>query len=148
MMEEEFITKSIVKFLKSVGFEIISFDFPQSGSGFLLHPDDRKSKNKGSISPDVVAAKEHMLVVMENKNRFSRRDFEKLKNLREGQGYTKSLQRLHEICGTSALLVGIGIPNNKRTIEKATSLKDYVDFIVAVDSDGSCHLIEGSLWNT
>ena len=36
------------------GWYIVCFDFPQSGTGILIHPDSgRSEKNKGSINPDI-----------------------------------------------------------------------------------------------
>lgn len=42
-MREENVTKKIIKYLKKNEWEIISFDFPQSGTGIMILPDDNKS---------------------------------------------------------------------------------------------------------
>ena len=53
-MREEKVTISILKWLKKNDWKIISYDFPQSGTGLLIHPNStigRTSKNKGGIIP-------------------------------------------------------------------------------------------------
>jgi hypothetical protein len=143
-MNEEFITKAIMKFLVKQGFCIVSFDFPQSGTGILLHPDNTNDKNDG-IKPDIIASKGNILTVMENKDRYWKRDFEKLHQLKESGSYAKALEQLHIAHKTSSLIVGVGIPNVESTIVKAISTKSFVDFIVSVDSNGNCCLISGSI---
>lgn len=70
-MREENVTKKIIKYLKKNNWKIIAFDFPQSGTGIMILPDDNKStKNKESIIPDIVAYKDKICVFFENKDRF------------------------------------------------------------------------------
>ena len=54
-MNEEFVTKSIIYYLKSNGWNIFSFDYPQSGTGYLIHPNSRFHKNKEAVIPDIIA---------------------------------------------------------------------------------------------
>jgi len=67
-MKEEKVTKNILAWLESNGWEIISYDFPQSGTGVLLHlnSDKRTEKNKGGIIPDIIAVKNKIGVFMES----------------------------------------------------------------------------------
>jgi hypothetical protein len=52
------VTKTILSYLSSKGWNIVAYDFPQSGTGIMLHPDRNYSeKNKGGIIPDIVAVK-------------------------------------------------------------------------------------------
>ena len=57
-MKEEQVTKSVLKWLLDNKWEIICFDFPQSGTGRLLHPNSTQEKNKGAINPDIVAVRD------------------------------------------------------------------------------------------
>lgn len=38
MISEEKVTINIIKWLKENDWEIICYDFPQSGTGIMLHP--------------------------------------------------------------------------------------------------------------
>ena len=89
-MKEEDVTKAIIKKLVSAGWEIICYDFPQSGTGRVLHPNDRDSKTLGAIIPDIVAIKAGIVLDFENKDRFVLSDFEKIDNLRNSEDYSKS----------------------------------------------------------
>ncbi len=144
MMREEFVTKSILGFLKTKGYSIISFDFPQSGTGILLHPDIPQDKN-GGIKPDIIASKGRFLLIMENKERYWKDDFEKLHRLKTCVDYTRDLKKLHSQYNTTFLKVGVGIPNNKKTIEKALESGRLVDFIIVVDEHGDCKVIFGKV---
>ena len=54
-MREEQVTKNILDWLEGNGWKIICYDFPQSGTGVLLHLNNsnRTEKNKGGIIPDI-----------------------------------------------------------------------------------------------
>ena len=93
---EEQVTKIILKWLETTGWEIICFDFPQSGTGISLHlnEDLRDGKNKGVIIPDIIAIKNNEVVFFENKNRFELSDFLKLENLKTTNNYTMSISKL------------------------------------------------------
>ena len=56
---EEQVTKAILNWLESKSWEIVCFDFPQSGAGVSLHLNQelRTTKNKGAFIPDIVAIK-------------------------------------------------------------------------------------------
>ena len=93
-MKEEFVTKSIIDFLKSKGWDIFNFDYPQSGRGYLIHPSDRTHKNKKSIIPDIIAYKDSKCIIMENKPYFYTEDFTKLDDLSNNDIYMNSLKNL------------------------------------------------------
>lgn len=57
-MREEQVTKFILKWLLDTNWEIVCFDFPQSGTGHFLHPNGSTDKNKDTINPDIVAVKD------------------------------------------------------------------------------------------
>ena len=124
MMREEQVTKYILKWLINRGWEIVCFDFPQSGTGRFLHPNDSSQKNRGAINPDIVAVKDGKCVFFENKDRFYSSDFEKINDLITGNAYSKEFY------------YGIGLPKIKysKSAEKKSNL---VDFIIGVEENGS-----------
>lgn len=74
-MKEEQVTKKIIKILLEKEFIILSFDYPQSGTGILLKSIDR-SQPKMNI--DIIAHKGNFLYFFENKDRYYPKDFDKL----------------------------------------------------------------------
>ena len=85
-MQEEQVTKSILKWLIENGWNIVCFDFPQSGTGHFLHPNGTNHKNKDSINPDIVAVKGNTCLFFENKARFYYPDYQKQHELIENNG--------------------------------------------------------------
>lgn len=78
-MTEEQVTKSLLHYLTDNGWHIVCFDFPQSGTGRILHPNNANSqKNKDSIIPDIVAVKNNISLFFENKDRYYFPDYEKV----------------------------------------------------------------------
>lgn len=87
-MREEQVTKSILKRLTANGWEIVCFDFPQSGTGRMLHPNrSNDEKNKDGIIPDIVAVKDCVCIFAENKDRFFYSDFKKQNMLKISGNY-------------------------------------------------------------
>ena len=87
-IKEEEVTKRILKWLVETGWEIICFDFPQSGTGRQLHPNIRTNQTDGVIIPDIVAIKNGTVLDFENKDRFVLEDFEKILMLRTSNNYS------------------------------------------------------------
>lgn len=139
-MDEEFITKKIVNFLKEKGYTIISFDFPQSGTGIMLHPDKTAKKNEG-IKPDILAFKGNLMIAMENKNRYWKKDFEKLNILKASGCYKRVLDELQNRYKTTTLRVGVGIPDEESVVSKAIKSADLIDFVIAVSKNGEARII-------
>lgn len=139
-MSEEEVTNSIMDWLESCGWEIVSFDFPQSGTGRTLHPnpDVREyTKNKRGIIPDIVAIRNGIAAFFENKDRYEHSDFEKVQMLRENDGYSDAIDALlsgHEVQNIS---YGVGGPDKKAFIDRATQSREMVDFIVVTDGAAS-----------
>lgn len=136
-MKEEDVTKAILKKLMSAGWEIICYDFPQSGTGRVLHPNDRDSKTLGAIIPDIVAIKDGIVLDFENKDRFVLSDFEKIDNLRHSTDYSESWNHLLSGCQYSQMYYGIGMPMSDANYSKGEEYRDKVDFIVYLNEDGS-----------
>jgi len=133
-LTEERITKAILKWLEKNSWEIICFDFPQSGTGVILHSGCRigDSKNKDSIIPDIVAIKNEVVIFFENKDRFYLDDFKKIETLRTSKEYEDSIKKLLKNYKYDIILYGIGIPNIDKVITKSLAYKEMTDFIVCV----------------
>lgn len=136
-MKEEEVTKGILKALMADGWKIICYDFPQSGTGRVLHPNNRENKTFGAIIPDIVAIKGDIVVDFENKDRFVFSDFEKIDALRKTTEYSESLERLLMGNQYSKIYYGIGMPMTEANFTKAEENNSLVDFIVYLNPDGT-----------
>ena len=134
-LTEENVTIAVIKWLKAKGWSIVCYDFPQSGTGVMLHPDCSASKNEGGIVPDIVAVRGDVALYFENKDRFSAEDCHKLHKIKVSGDYDKAFRALFQ--GDYDLKVGIAFP---KYCYDATLLEAYahmVDFAVVVGSDTS-----------
>lgn len=137
-LNEEKITKSILIWLESKDWEIICFDFPQSGTGVSLHPNAEcreLTKNKGAIIPDIVAVKGKTAILFENKDRFVLSDFEKLAEIKFSNSYSDALHKLlknHEIAN---IFFGVGLPFHNRYLIKIVENTKLIDFVVFVHEE-------------
>lgn len=132
-MREENVTKNILQWLQKNNWEIICFDFPQSGTGVLLHLNNsnRTEKNKGGIIPDIIAVKNDIAVFFENKDRFYQPDFDKLFEIKTESNYSESLEQLLSGYNISDIYYGIGIPNSKNGIKKSKEYLEKIDFLIS-----------------
>lgn len=141
-MKEENVTKAILKWLMNSQWEIICFDFPQSGTGKVLHPSNSTSKTEGAIIPDIIAFKNGIVVDFENKDRFVYEDFEKVKFLKSTTLYDKSLQNLLKGYEYTNIYYGIGMPFTENNHIKSIQNSEMVDFIVYVKDDDNLLIID------
>lgn len=133
-MREEQVTKAILSWLIGNGWKIVCFDFPQSGTGRLLHPNGTSEKNKGAINPDVVAVRNDVCLFFENKDRFYHPDYEKVNGLIVHRDYSEAIDQLLSGYGVNAIYYGIGLPSSKHKKASAEA-SCLVDFIVGVEED-------------
>jgi hypothetical protein len=137
-MSEEKITKKIMEWLSQNGWKIIAFDFPQSGTGKYLHPNkdirEKESKNAYAFIPDIVAIKGDEALFFENKNRFYKDDFIKLKDIKTKGNYSESIADLLKDYNIKNIFYGVGLFNNVKDLEKARIYSSFVDFIILVDN--------------
>ncbi|MFA6730047.1 MAG: hypothetical protein WCR95_03540 [Eubacteriales bacterium] len=142
-MREENVTKTIIQCLILAKWTIVTFDFPQSGTGIILHPDEiTNEKNKGSIIPDIIAVKNSICLFFENKNRTVKSDFTKVSGVRDNKIYLKSITSLLKDYTIEQIYYGIGLPSEKYG-KRSQSLAHMVDFVVGVTNS---YNIEW-LWN-
>lgn len=134
-MTEESVTKSILNWLIQLGWEIVCFDFPQSGTGHFLHPNNSESeKNKGAINPDIVAVKNNICLFFENKDRFYFLDYEKQNSLINGDDYSNAINDLLSNYTVDMIYYGIGLPTIKHS-KKSEDAAHLVDFIIGVEDN-------------
>ena len=137
-LTEEQVAKSIIRWLVRNGWTIIAFDFPQSGTGRCLHPNDTDSKTDGIWIPDIVAHKGRNLVFFENKDRFVYNDFEKVIRLKNTTCYSMAIKDVTQGYEYDNIYYGIGFPQSLSNISKAASNLNMIDFLVtAIDKDNA-----------
>lgn len=136
---EEQLTKAILEWLITNNWEIICYDFPQSGTGLSIHPNEelRTTKNKGAIIPDIVALKNGTVIFFENKDRFVLDDFIKVQDLRDKNDYSNSIQRLLAEFKYSKILYGVGLVHSENAEQKTNLHLDKVDFAIFYQGDKS-----------
>ena len=133
-MTEEQVTKTILKWLCTNSWNVICYDFPQSGTGRLLHPNGVSEKNKGAINPDIVAVRNRVCLFFENKDRFYFPDYEKVNSLIIDNQYTDAISTLLSGYNVSQIYYGIGLPTEKHS-DKSKQASSLVDFILGVQED-------------
>lgn len=136
-MSEEQVTKAILKWLDQNKWKIICFDFPQSGTGKLLHPNNSFSeKNKKAINPDIIAVRQNICLYFENKDRVYLPDFNKIYLIKNGNDYSNAFSKLLHGHMINEMFFGIGLPASCYN-KKANENKNLTDFIVGVNEDFS-----------
>lgn len=137
-LTEEQVAKSIIRWLVRNGWSIIAFDFPQSGTGRCLHPNNTDSKTDGIWIPDIVAHKGNNLIFFENKDRFVYDDFEKVERLKNTACYSEAIKEITKGYEYDYIHYGIGFPKSPNSISKATPNLDMIDFLItAIDKDNA-----------
>jgi len=143
IMREERVTINILNWLEINGWKIICYDFPQSGTGVLLHPnsdENRTTKNKGGIIPDILATRNSVALFFENKDRFVLSDFEKLKEIKTLGNYSNSLNTILSNFNITSVYYGIGIPAIERQINKSLENIDGIDFLISILESGEIQI--------
>lgn len=140
-MTEEQVTKALLKYLTDNNWHIICFDFPQSGTGRVLHTNNSVGeKNKDSIIPDIVAVKNNISLFFENKDRFYLPDYQKVNELIVNNQYTKDIDKLLSGYKVKTIYYGIGLPTEKHK-EKSKESASMVNFILGVNEDKSVTVV-------
>ena len=138
-MKEEKVTINLLNWLERNDWKIICYDFPQSGTGVLLHPNAKKNsktKNEGGIIPDILATKNSNALFFENKDRFLLTDFEKVKTVKSLGNYSNSLNTILSDFNVRSIFYGIGIPAIEKYINKSLENINGIDFLVSTNENG------------
>lgn len=134
-MNEEDVTKAILQALIDGGWEIVCFDFPQSGTGRVLHPEGNPAKNEGVIIPDVVAVKNGKCLYLENKDHYCCSDFVKVHDVIHCKRYERAFRRLLEGLDVKQMVCGIGMPATSFAGDAVTNCS-MVDVVICVSDQG------------
>jgi DNA integrity scanning protein DisA with diadenylate cyclase activity len=122
---------------------IVCYDFPQSGTGVLLHPnsdENRTTKNKGGIIPDILATRNSVALFFENKDRFVLSDFEKLKEIKTLRNYSNSLNAILADFNVTSIYYGVGVPAIEKHIKKSLENIDGIDFLISTFENGEIEI--------
>ena len=143
MMTEEFVTLSAMRWLEDTGWEIIAYEYPQSGTGVLIRPDDAVDRTKEAVTPDILAYdRAHGAgLYFENKVAFSLADFRKIQMLRTATRYRRALSRLFPYGLPSRMGYGVAFLDLAANLGRARKYLQMVDFIIAVAASGSVRVI-------
>ena len=135
IVTEEQVTKALLSKLVECEWDIIEYDFPQSGSGKMLHINGCSSeKNKDGIIPDIVAVKNGLGLFFENKNRVVKSDYHKIYSLINNNQYSDAIAALFKGYSIEKIFYGVGFPSIKWN-KKAASNSVLVDFVAGVKED-------------
>lgn len=135
-IREEDVTKSIINWLGKHGWMVVSFDFPQSGTGRVLHSNNLiGEKTLGSVIPDIIAIRNEIVVYFENKPYFYLPDFEKVEFIRIGQNYSKSLELLLSSYSYRQVYYGVGLPITRKNESQLEANINKVDFVINANGD-------------
>lgn len=134
-MREETITIKFVRYLRYRGWNIISYDFPQSGTGLELHPDNETDKTKGIYIPDVIAYKDGIGIVTENKVDYDEYDIQKLANLKYGYEYDRALNQIFNGYNLKKILYGVVLNKTNSNYSKLLKISDLIDFAILYNND-------------
>lgn len=142
-MTEEQVTKLILTWLEDNKWKIVAYDFPQSGTGVIFHPDNslgKTAKTKGALIPDIIGVKKNICVFFENKDRFSRKDFVKVNDLIHNNRYILSINSFLKPFNIKAIYYGVGLPHSRYCMKKIQNCKTKVDFIILVKPEGKVYV--------
>jgi hypothetical protein len=142
-MREERVTINILNWLERNDWIIVCYDFPQSGTGVLLHPnsdENRTTKNKGGIIPDILATRNSVALFFENKDRFVLSDFEKLKEIKTLRNYSNSLNAILADFNVTSIYYGVGVPAIEKHIKKSLENIDGIDFLISTFENGEIEI--------
>lgn len=132
VMTEEQLTLTLIECLQKFGWKILSYDFPQSGTGIRFYPDNRIDKSYISFIPDIIAIKEKNAIFMENKNRFVLSDFYKQNFIKKNKDKYSSIDAFFESHVIKNIYFGIGIPLEAYN-KKREQYLDLVDFVICAE---------------
>lgn len=138
-MSEENVTRHILSYLIKNNWEIIAYDFPQSGTGVIIQPNESKGRNNETIIPDIIAKKDDIIVFFENKDRIVLSDIVKIHNFIYGENYNVSIDKLMLKHNCNTKYGGIGLPANVKT-DSLLNYKEQLDFILTVNEDKSINI--------
>ncbi|TXF87716.1 hypothetical protein FUA23_17435 [Neolewinella aurantiaca] len=134
-MDEAELTVGMLSHLSDLGWSIVCFDFPQSGTGYVLHSNKKSkdSKNEKSVIPDIISFKNGVVLYFENKDKFTKSDFDKIKRIKNSDEYIESLRYLLRKFDWVSIYYGIGLPKSDSNLSRSLNELQSVDFVALYD---------------
>lgn len=96
---EESITRRVAQRLRESQWCVISVHFPGTQGGLRFRPRPALSKAAEAVIPDIVAARNACLLLLESKPEYCEADVEKLRNVKSDPRYEEDLRRAAAIAG-------------------------------------------------
>ena len=129
-LEEEEVTRRLYDFLHMKKWEILSYAVPRGMKARIIHDSNSGFRGKNSIIPDIVARKKNVLLVTENKPRFTVGDIIKLENMTPG--HVKYMKRIFGLFNMEGLIVQKALGLNQFNLEEDLQHvpKDFIIFVV------------------
>ena len=147
-MTEEQVTKTILKWLVDSDWEILDYDFPGGGTGRKFHVGNgRSEKTKGIVIPDIIALKNNVMLVLENKSVDTLSDYEKIKQFAESNDFRVQLEAAYPDINILKVIWGIGYSGQQKYTSQAADSNVNVVINVVGDSveTASCNIVYGVL---
>ncbi|MBR1835884.1 MAG: hypothetical protein IJ783_01220 [Kiritimatiellae bacterium] len=132
-MTEEQVAKAVIEWLGADGWEILDYDFPGGGTGRRFRFSDAPSaadKNAGAFCPDVVAWKNGVFLLCENKAVDTLSDYAKQARAKAEPTLAAQLAAAYPGNAVNAILTGIAFSGP--FIHRAQAESADVDFVFSV----------------
>lgn len=105
---EYYVTMSVVKYLKSLKWKILSINNPFAGKSITIKPLGGY-RGKGSLIPDIIARKEKVYLIIESYERLKIKDIVKL-NKYELPEYYNAIRKIFKENEEIKILKGLAYP--------------------------------------
>lgn len=137
-MSEEQVTRAVLSWLTAHGWEILDYDFPGGGTGRSFHVGEVAGKNAGIVIPDVIAWKDSSVLVMENKAKDTKSDYDKIHRLSGNEDFLSQLRKTYPTKQMGRILFGIAFSGPPRYLKMASDMG--VGLVLRVDEDRTCQV--------
>ena len=144
MITEEFVTNNVARWLRLGGWRVVAVDFPQAGTGVMLHPQPSGSPNQGALIPDIIAVLGSRVVLVESKDRFVRADFRKVHDARVGTGLLDAVRHVLGGQAVDRVTYGAAMPDIESQYSKTRPYLAEVDFVWLVSAMGNVRVLYSS----
>src|SRR5699024_6514275 len=135
-MRESDVTLTLRNYFIKKDWEILAFDFPQSGTGTIIKQNYSNEKNKDSIIPDLIVRKGEKGIFLETKYRFYQDDIEKIYDIKTNNNYSHGLSDLFGGAIPENMWYGIGIPDKVNDKRKSINNSSLIDILFTVNKNG------------